>query len=162
MGNQKVRKLFCLYFGKQLLLEWISLPKAKYFAMLLFQNIQEIETQVLRIDKIKLLSKLEKCKGMEGAKVPEDRVLNGVYITTKNFFGWRLSKNTKLSFNLNFLYIRNWVKFVPIQSKKYWPFKTLADKDGGDERRERRSDAFQLFMENQLLEGQVHMYVYSL
>ena len=63
------------------------MPKAEYFAMLLFQNIQEIETQVLRIDKIKLLSKLEKCKGMEGAKVPEDRVLNGVYITTKNFFG---------------------------------------------------------------------------
>ena len=38
---------------------------------------QEIQSKALRLDKIKLLSKLEKCKGKEGAKEQEDRVLNG-------------------------------------------------------------------------------------
>ena len=39
--------------------------------------VQEIQSKALRLDKIKLLSKLEKCKGKEGAKEQEDRVLNG-------------------------------------------------------------------------------------
>ena len=41
------------------------------------QLFQEIQSKALRLDKIKLLSKLEKCKGKEGAKEQEDRVLNG-------------------------------------------------------------------------------------
>ena len=40
---------------------------------------------MLRMDKIKLLSKLEKCKAMEGAGVQEDRVLNGFSKTRKLF-----------------------------------------------------------------------------
>lgn len=63
----------------------ISWLKTEYLALFLFSiYIQEIEAQVLRLDKIKLLSKLEKCKRMEGAKnLPEkDRVLNGFGINT--------------------------------------------------------------------------------
>ena len=44
-----------------------------------------------------------------------------------------------------------------MQSKisKFQSFKTLAEEDGGDGGKEKRREGFQLFMEKQLLEGQV-------
>ena len=43
----------------------------------LFNVSQEIQTKDLRLEKIKLLSKLEKCKKKEGPRDSQDRVLNG-------------------------------------------------------------------------------------
>ena len=43
----------------------------------LFNFSQEIQTKDLRLEKIKLLSKLEKCKEKEGPRDSQDRVLNG-------------------------------------------------------------------------------------
>ena len=55
------------------------LPKCEMtdFSFSLLSVPQEIQTKDLRLEKIKLLSKLEKCKKKEGPRDSQDRVLNG-------------------------------------------------------------------------------------
>ena len=52
----------------------------------LFNVSQEIQTKDLRLEKIKLLSKLEKCKKKEGPRDSQDRVLNGFSKKIKQIF----------------------------------------------------------------------------